>query len=673
MKQFFILLFFIPAFQISAQTPSKIDQRLWERLHEQPKAECLIVLQAQADVSPARLMHSKREKGEYVYQTLSALAEATQEPVREVLRSAQVPAQSFWVINALWAEIDLALALRLAEMPEIERIEDNPVWEMEKRPEFFPPIADRSLDPWGIDKINAPAVWSMGFEGQGVVVGGQDTGYEWGHPAIKQKYRGWNASNSTVNHNYNWHDAIHSLVGGGSNSCGLNLKSPCDDHSHGTHTVGTMVGGVNADSMIGVAPLAKWMGCRNMEEGDGTPATYIECFEWFIAPTDTNNANPNSAMSPHVINNSWGCPTSEGCNSTNYATMNTVVNNVRAAGILVVVSAGNSGPACGTVNTPAAVYSGSFSVGATDINDGIASFSSKGPTSIFHTIRKPNVSAPGVGVASCVGYDRQSSSYSYSSWNGTSMAGPHVAGLAALMMSARTDLIGEVDVLEDLIENSAVEILPTTLCGDDTPTSSPNNTFGHGRINAQAAVAAALAFPVELIAFDAYGVDRGVQLDWRTSVHPDCRIFEIERSPDGIKWTKIGETPCANPQGNEASYAYLDQNPLSGLNYYRLHQIDWSGLAVYSKSVVWNNRHGLTAFGLTPHRANQTVVVNLQGIDDESVYAMTIISADGKVVASSPAVDRAVVALPLLQSGMYAVRLTDETGALIATTKLPWW
>ena len=113
----------------------------------------------------------------------------------------------------------------------------------------------------------------MGFSGQGVVVGGQDTGYEWNHPALKNKYRGWNGS--TADHNYNWHDAIHNLIGGGTNSCGLNLTAPCDDDNHVTHTMGTMDGGVNDDSIVGVAPAATWMGCRNMEEGDGTPATYI--------------------------------------------------------------------------------------------------------------------------------------------------------------------------------------------------------------------------------------------------------------------------------------------------------------------------------------------------------------------------------------------------------------
>ena len=80
------------------------------------------------------------------------------------------------------------------------------------------------------------------------------------------------------------------------------------------------------------------------------PSTYIECFEWFIAPTDLNGSNPDPAKAPHVINNSWGCPASEGCDTSANELMETVIDNVVAAGILVVTSAGNDGPACGTIN-----------------------------------------------------------------------------------------------------------------------------------------------------------------------------------------------------------------------------------------------------------------------------------------------------------------------------------
>lgn len=248
-----------------------------------------------------------------------------------------------------------------------------------------------------------------------------------------------------------------------------------------------MIGDDGAGNQTGVAPGARWIGVRNMERGYGSPATYIEGFQWFIAPTNLNNKNPDSKKAPHVINNSWGCPPLEGCNTSNFAMMNTVVNNVRAAGIVVVVSAGNSGSQCSSVSDPAAIFEGSFSVGASRQNDTIAGFSSRGPVLADNSGRlKPNVVAPGVGVRSAV------RGGGYQSWNGTSMAGPHVAGLVALIISANPKLAGQVEMIETLIEQTAKPMQTTENCGGVSGLMIPNNTYGYGRIDALAAVQRAL-------------------------------------------------------------------------------------------------------------------------------------------------------------------------------------
>ena len=287
---------------------------------------------------------------------------------------------------------------------------------------------------------------------KGAVIGGQDTGYQWDHPALVNQYRGNNGI--IVNHNYNWHDAIHS--GGG--SCGPNSPFPCDDFGHGTHTMGTMVGDDGAGNQTGMAPGARWIGCRNMNVGVGSPATYSECYQWFIAPTDLNNLNPRPDLAPDVINNSWGCPPSEGCTDPNV--LLTVVNNVHAAGIVTAHSAGNSGPDCSTVSDPAAIYANSFTVGATDNTDTIAGFSSRGPVTIDGSNRlKPNVSAPGVNIRSSV------PGRYISGLSGTSMAAPHVAGLVALLISSQPSLAGHVDEIESLIELSAVPRTTSQNCG----------------------------------------------------------------------------------------------------------------------------------------------------------------------------------------------------------------
>lgn len=199
-------------------------------------------------------------------------------------------------------------------------------------------------------------------------------------------------------------------------------------------------------------------------------------------------------MRPHVINNSWGCPASEGC--TTRAELATIVANVEASGIFVAVSAGNSGSGCSSVSSPPAIYAEAFSVGAINSANTIASFSSRGP-STFYTpnLLKPNISAPGVSVRSAT--NTNDSSFGTSS--GTSMASPHVAGVVALLWSARPALIGNIALTRSVLQgtaNPAVIVSPTQTCGGIASTQIPNNSFGYGRIDALAAVTAPSAASV---------------------------------------------------------------------------------------------------------------------------------------------------------------------------------
>ena len=299
------------------------------------------MLREPADLRGARSLAVKAERGAFVADALRAHAAATQAPLVRFLEERGAFYRAFWVANMIQVRGDRSLVEALAARDDVYHLYANPSVRfdgpVDARPATDEPGAPNAIE-WGVARLRAPEVWALGFTGQGIVVGGQDTGYDWDHPALKGKYRGWNGLGA--NHNYNWHDAIHS--GGG--VCGADATAPCDDNSHGTHTMGTMVGDDGGSNQIGVAPGAKWIGCRNMDQGDGTPATYSECFQWFIAPTNLQNQNPDPTKAPHVINNSWGCPPSEGCTDPNV--LLAVVENTRAAGIVVVVSAGNSGAGC---------------------------------------------------------------------------------------------------------------------------------------------------------------------------------------------------------------------------------------------------------------------------------------------------------------------------------------
>ena len=448
----------------------KVDARVLEQA-SRGTTEFIVFLEEQADLSFASRIDSRQARGSEVVRTLQQTAAETQAPLLALFDRLGVEHRSFWVANMIWVRGDEAVLAAAAKLGRVRRIDGNPSIKL-----TLPPVEQtRATDEaaateWGLQKVLAPQVWALGYDGTGIVIAGQDTGYAWSHPALKAKYRGWNGT--SANHSYNWHDSIHS--GGG--SCGPDSGEPCDDHGHGTHTMGTMVGDDGGGNQIGMSPGSTWIACRNMDEGTGSPVTYAECFEWFIAPTDLNGNNPDPSKAPHVINNSWTCPPDEGCSA---ASLQTVVENTRAAGIVVVASAGNDGSSCSSIEFPVAIYDASFTVAATNTVDDLAGFSSRGPVIADGSgRRKPDVAAPGVSVRSSL------RGGGYGSMSGTSMAGPHVAGLVALLLDARPDLIGKVGAIRSIIEAAADPINSAETCGGISGTEFPNNSYGHGRINA---------------------------------------------------------------------------------------------------------------------------------------------------------------------------------------------
>ncbi len=439
---------------------------------------------------------NKVEKGRLVFQYLKSQAFRSQSPITLWMRERGYFFHSFYIVNAMLVHADQQAVMAIDSFDIVAN------WTLNQKISTSlagttGPMEMEDL-PWGLELIGADEVWEKGINGEGVVVGGHDTGVDWNHPALKEQYRGW--QNDDARHDYHWYDAINaisplhmdSIIDQFTNPCGLSLEEPCDDaaSSHGTHTMGIMVGqDQNSQRTVGVAPDAKWIAVRNMERGFGSPASYLAGFEWFLAPTNLQGLDPNPDLAPHVINNSWSCPDFEGCSPDNYHLLEDAIQNLRTAGIIVVASAGNAGRnGCGTISAPPAIFDGSFVVGSVDSTDLLSSFSSLGPVIVDEVERaKPNVIAPGREVVSTI------KGGGYGALSGTSMAGPHVAGLVALLISANPSLAGEVDILEEIIESTAVPISVLDTCGDSSGTV-PDAFQGFGRINALAAVEMAAMF-----------------------------------------------------------------------------------------------------------------------------------------------------------------------------------
>ncbi len=443
------------------------------------QSEFFVVLADQADLRPAANLPTKTEKGRFVYQTLLKKARTTQGPILEWLRDRHIEHQPFYIVNAILVKGTWQIAEALAARPDVARIEGNPLIHNnlpQPEPETEAPSkpqAPKAIEP-GITYTHAPDVWGLGFMGEGIVVASADTGVRWTHNALKPHYRGWDGQNA--DHDYNWHDSIHDSVG---NPCGNDSPFPCDDLAHGSHTTGTMIGDDGAGNQIGMAPGAKWIGCRNMDANAGTPARYIECMEWFLAPTQIGGGNPDPTKAPDITNNSWECPPSEGCSAN---TLQAAVEAQAAAGIMMMSAAQNSGPGCSTVQNPPGIYAATYTAGALNTGtDTIASFSSRGPVTADGSNRiKPDITAPGTGTRSST----NASDSSYANFSGTSMATPHIAGAMALLWSAIPSLQNQIDASRTAI-NDAAHFISSTQCGDAGP---PNNVYGWGRVDILAAV-----------------------------------------------------------------------------------------------------------------------------------------------------------------------------------------
>lgn len=306
----------------------------------------------------------------------------------------------------------------LLENPNVQYAEPNYLYKT-----MVEPNDPKFGQLWGMKKINAPAAWSTKSKGDNIIVAVIDTGVNYKHEDLKDNV--WvntaeaNGTPGVDDDNNGYVDDIHgmnAITGSG---------DPLDDQSHGSHCSGTIAGtGNNGVGVTGVCWTAQVMGCKFLSaEGSGTSEDAIKCINYAVA---------NGAK---VLSNSWG---GGGFSLALYD----AIKNAGDNGVLFVAAAGNdytsklSFPAgyCEDQNYNGKLYAGLeniLAVSASDNSDGRASFSQ------YSTNSAKNgdlIAAPGTSILSTVlgqGYD---------SYDGTSMATPHVAGAATLVWSSNTSL-----------------------------------------------------------------------------------------------------------------------------------------------------------------------------------------------------------------------------------------
>jgi len=454
---------------MAAEPNDKIDPYVLEQLASDGVANIFVKLDSDADLGSAEGIRDRVRRLNFVHKALVEHAARTQQEAIGFLTERGSRFVAFWINNSIYVfAADLALVETLAQRDDVAYIRGDHQVPLHKPAEANMEADSVLAIEWNVAKINADDVWNMGYTGEGIVVANIDTGVRYTHEALVEHYRG-NNGDGTFSHDYNWFDPM------------MDLSEPSDQASHGSHTMGTMVGGDGLGPFsqdVGVAPGAQWIASKGCGILFCSDFRLISSAQWIACPTKVDGTEPDCSKAPHVVNNSWG-----GGGGDNW--YESYVRSWLMAGIFPVFSIGNSGPACSTAGSPGD-YNLVAGVGATDVNDVLADFSSKGPGT-FRRL-KPDFVAPGEAVRSSVA----TGDSAYDVFSGTSMAAPHISGTFALLLSANPDA-GLID-LYNALRTTAVTSLGAPpgpdACGGRNFDSYPNAIYGWGRVDAAAAVQA---------------------------------------------------------------------------------------------------------------------------------------------------------------------------------------
>lgn len=462
MSKLALLILFVGFAQHALVAPT-IDHNIVNKLRQHQTTNVLVSMKesTKSVLNNLRLQTfaTREDRLNTVANTLREFAVNSQKNVIELLNKEQ-PGKPFsvtvlWISNQIIInDADMDLLEKLSALNEIATIEAEKFIQLEEPLDLNVVdnlgVADEEDYQWGVEQIEAPVVWARGNKGQNITIATIDTGARGTHEALVKNFAG----------DYGWFDPSGKTA------------EPNDGNGHGTHTTANIAGNVRH---VGVAPSAKWAACKGCATSACSQSDLLACAQWIACPTRPDGSAPNCAKAPQLVSNSWG----GGRGTTWYQP---AVDSWQAAGIIPLFSIGNSGPSCGSANSPGD-YTNVVGVGSTTIDNELSYFSSVGPTSVGARI-KPDIAAPGSNVFSAY----HTSDTAYASMSGTSMACPHAAGVVALLLQENPKLKYE-QVLTSLNGGGVPITSAGKTCGDIPDNKYPNHQVGSGRINAVKTIA----------------------------------------------------------------------------------------------------------------------------------------------------------------------------------------
>ncbi|MFC1743905.1 S8 family serine peptidase [Candidatus Riflebacteria bacterium] len=454
-RKVFCFLFFAIIFgnagALLAAQDEKIDPKLKEKMQQKSKKtyhhSIIIEVAGLQGLQSADLGADRKT----ILNTLKSLTKESQTPVLDELKKLASKGMvknieplylgNYIIVRALAKAIET-----LSDNDAVTYIHDDKIWSLPIEPTNNKVNKGEVNATYGLKKINAIRTWKeYGIRGNGVLAGNLDTGVDSQHPDLKGKIK-----------------LFKNFTSDTGDAAGF------DGHGHGTHTIGTMVGGDKSGKAIGVAPGAKIVSGKIFTGSGSTQSSWIlKAMEWVADP----DGNPSTNDAPALVSNSWG---GRKGSIESEKPMWDLVQRWVDLNIVPIFAAGNSGPSASTVGTPGG-YPHSWAVGATDSTDKIARFSSRGPISWQgKEYIKPEISAPGVDVYSA------KPGGGYQNMSGTSMATPHAAGAMCLLLQAAPGI--NVKQAQEMFESTS----------DDLGTAGWDNDFGHGRMDIYKAVTKAM-------------------------------------------------------------------------------------------------------------------------------------------------------------------------------------